>query len=901
MIRHTIALGAAFAVGLLTATGLLSLRTTILPTRVISESSRMKQEQKAIDRQAWPDAQREAQPVPHLDYYVYPRTFQSSVSVREGLAAAVSHRDAQIQALSLRKALFSNTWSCGGPFNAAGRMRIVRYHPSDPSIMYAGAAAGGVWKTTNSGASWFPLTDMLPTLAVGHLAIDPRNPETVYVGTGEGSNNYDAVYGNGLYKTTDGGRSWRNILTSIPNGDQCINQVELHPLGADTIFCAVSFGGSSGGVFKTTDGGGSWKNVLPGPARSVIVDRSNPRRVIAGMGYYNGTSLNGIFVSESNGDRFTFTKVTDNLPAPDSSGRIVLDQSISHPGTIFAAIVFAARRAPTSAGSSYPGDMDFMGLYKSTTGGTSWTRLPASDNASFKTFMRAQGDYNLFVRVHPTNPDIIFMGGIETWRSTNGGQSFTKISKQGDNLANAWVDMHSADFDPIDPKTLVVTGDGGVYRTRDCLANSVVWNELATNLATYQFYGIDFDRQNTSRVVGGTQDRRNNIGVVGNPNWTLLSWSGDGGYTAFDHKVPSTFYVESQYGNIARTDNNGGTFTRITNGLERTSGTSEYMSFIAPFLMHPTNNNVLFIAGNKVYRTNGKGAQWVAISDDLTKGTSWTRQFQDLSICTKNPDVLWGVTGSTGKAFRTTNSMAVDAVWTDVSGTDINQRLPALFLASVAVHPTNGDIAYVGTSSFDVKSGVYRTSDGGVTWKYMTGATPQTSLPKGPVGALVVYDKDPRIVFAGTDVGVYVSMDEGENWIPFGDGLPTVVIDDLKITPDGILYAGTHGRGLWMTSAILTRTDALAPIVDQGYALGTQYPNPASSTLTVPFTVAESGTVEIALYDASGHRVMIATRDNWTRGSHTTTVSVRTLRPGTYFLRMTAGSFSATRKVLIIR
>ncbi len=893
----------ALPVLIVTTTTGLFLDSELDPIRQAREAAEMKKETRARNRKAFPDERHDAGAVahPNRDYYIFPRTFNTSVPISQGVLAAMAHRDGQLRALALRKAAIDNAWTCVGPFNSAGRMRVVRYHPTNPDILYAGAASGGVWKSTNNGASWEPLTDNFPTLAIGHIAIDPRNPETVYAGTGEGTNNADAVYGTGLYKTTDGGATWKNCNIPVSTQDQCVNYVELHPAGADTVFAAMSFGSASGALYKSLNGGATWAKVIDGPARSVLVDRAKPNRVIVAMGYYNGTSTNGIYVSDRNGDRYSFTKVSTNLPPADSIGRIVMDASPSNPGAIMCIMVTSSKRA-ASSGGAYPGDLDLLGIFRSTNSGDSWERMPASNNVSVKGFMRAQGDYNCFVRFHPTNHNIVYMGGIETWRSTDFGVTWTKVSNQNDAMYSTWVDMHWGEFNPVNPNQMMVCGDGGIYRTNNSTDGKPTWQEMATGLATFQFYGISVDASTPKRVLGGTQDRRNNIGQVGNSNWTRLTWGGDGGYTCFDHKLPQTYYVESQYGNIARTDNNGGSFKGITTGLERGTDNSSLMSFVAPFLMHPTDNRTLFIAGHKVYRTGNQGGQWLPISEDLTKGTYWTRQFQDLSICTQNPNVLWGVTGSTGVVFRSENVMALadNVTWANVNGTDVSQKIPALFLNAIAAHPSDPKTAYVGTSAFDPKSGVYKTTDAGATWKFMSGSTPQTSLPKVPVGAIAVWERNPEVVFVGTDVGVYVSTDGGANWRPFGEGLPTVVIDDLKITPDDILFAGTHGRGAWMASAIIT-VDAEAQPTARTFTLGRNYPNPVASTTTLPFTIIERTHVRLAVYDASGRCVQTLVDDVRMPGDHLVQLDAARLQPGVYFYRLETGTERMTRKLAIVR
>lgn len=832
---------------------------------------------------------------PHLDWYIVPRIFNSTRRISEGLRAASIERERNLTTLAFRKQTFANAWSFIGPSNIAGRVRIVRYHPTNADIAFAGSASGGLFKSTDGGSTWTAKTDKLPTLAVGSLAFDPVNPDVMYMGTGEGSNNWDAVYGDGIYKSTDQGETWTNVMPGvIKDQDLAINDIVVHPLDRNMIFAAATYGGGTGALMRSTDGGGEWKAVLNGPARAVLIDRVNPDRIIVAFGYYGGRSSNGIYVSDERGERFSFNKVTVNLPAPDSIGRVVLDQSLVTPGTIIAAMQRAPKHAPTER-------QDFLGIFRSTDSGSSWEKLPSSSQVNLREVLRSQGDYNLYIRYHPTDPNVVFFGGINSWRSTDGGLSFRQATTQSGG-AGAWVDHHSVDFSPSNPDVMLLSSDGGVFRTNDCRRSTLVMVEVGTGLGTMQFYSMNYDRSKTSRVAGGTQDRRNNIGDASSPEWTqLINWGGDGGWVAFDYQDPKIFYVAYQYGRLGKTTNGGVTFFAIQEGLELRDANDNYMfSFVTPFIMHPTNRTILFVGGNKIYRTINSGSQWVPISENLTGTGSSLGQFQHLAFCKTNPDILYGVTGYSSIAYRTSNAMADPG---EVTWTRIDAGLPNLYLGDVAVHPTNGEIAYVGTAGFSPTSGVYKTTDGGSSWTFMKGDTPETKLPDVPVGAIAIWEKNPDVVFVGTDIGVYVSDDAGRNWRPFGDGLPNVVIDDLKITEDDILYAATHGRGMWMTSAILSSTEDAAKNRPLMFGLGQQYPNPVASSsnhLVMPFTLESAGHVTVRIHDAKGRLRRTVLDGHREAGAQQVTVSAAGLEPGAYFYELRAGAHRDVRKMVVI-
>jgi photosystem II stability/assembly factor-like uncharacterized protein len=825
---------------------------------------------------------------PNLDYYIIPRTWNSDRSISQGLNEAIAMQSFQ---KSMRKQALGATWTFVGPSNIAGRVRVVKYHPTNPDIMYAGSASGGLFKSTNGGSSWMAMTDHLPTLAIGHMAFDPVDPETIYIGTGEGSFNWDRVYGDGVYRSTDGGITWTNLMPELVRDiDLAINQVVVHPDDPSMIFAAATFGGGTGALFRSTDKGDSWQAVLNGPARDVIIDPYMKNRVIVGFGYYHGRSSNGLYYSDSLGKRFTFNKIVTNLPQPDSIGRIVIDASPSEPGLIICVMSRAPRFNPTA-------NQDFLGIFRSSDHGESWEKLPSSTQTNMREFLRAQGDYNLHIRFHPTNPDYVFVGGIEWWRSANRGDSFSRITNRDGATNSSWVDMHYISFKPDNPNVMAMSSDGGVFISRNALAATFTCEEANAGLACMQFYAMDVDRSNTHRVAGGTQDRRNNLGMATDPDgWKRLSWSGDGGYVAFDYTDPNIFYITSQYGNLARTTNGGTSFIRSINGLTRTDASGNYMfGFVTPFIMHPTLPKTIFLGGNRMYRTSNGMQNWTPISEDLTGATHSLSQIQDLSLCKSDPNVIYMVTGSSARAYRTSNAMADPS---SVSYSRIDEGLPRVYLGRVTVHPTNPDIAYVGTAAFSNVSGVYKTTDGGNTWTHMRGGSEETSLPLIPVGAIAIYEKNTDIVFAGTDIGVYISYDAGENWAPYGDGLPNVVVDDLKITPDDIMYAATHGRGMWMTSIVLDSKDVPKPLV---IALGQNYPNPFNPSTVIPFTLSQAEHARVRLYDSRGRLVRTLLDERRDAGEHTLQFDAGNLQSGVYIYELETPSQRQNRKMMLLR
>jgi hypothetical protein len=883
-------LGCVLMVSVITAYVLMENHMRFSSVRLVVASEFQKQ-RKSVKREAanW-RLSHPGQDAPNRDWYILPRTYNSSVSIANGLHTALQIRDEQLRSSSMLKTMSGNTWSFVGPNNIAGRVLAVKYDPSNPSIAYCGAASGGFWKSTDGGSSWFPLTDHFSTLAVSCIAIDKNNPNTIYFGTGEGAYNWDHIYGDGIYKSTDGGLTWKNIMSKvISNLDLAVNSIELHPSDPNIIFAATSYAGNSGGLYRTTDGGGTWQNVLSGPMRKVMLDPNNSSRVVVAQGLYSGSYKNGILISDSTGARFSFRKIASNLPRSDSIGNMSFDFSPSKPGAMIAVMQLATSYAS-------PAESDFLGVYRSTDSGETWERTPASSNKAYKQIFRGQGDYDLHIRFHPTNSNMVFLGGVELWRSLDFGSSWTQISAQNDMLYSAWADQHSCDFNPQNPNMMLVSSDGGVYRAQDNTTTKVPFQEYGKDLGTMQFYGMDFDKKNPNKVAGGTQDRRNNLGLVGDQGWNALNWGGDGGIFVFDHSNPLTFYLESQYGAMGKTTNGGGSFNSCTNGIERQDANHDYLvSWVMPIVMHPTNNKILFAAGNKVYKTLNGASTWVEISNDLTGGAGWSLQIQDLAFCKADPNYMYVCTGANPRVFRAKNALATGGVVWD----NVTNNLPRQWFGNIAVDPVDGNIAYVGTMSFDANGGLYKTTDAGATWTYCPGQSKETMLPKVPIGAIVVYPKNTNIVFVGTDVGVYVSYDGAINWAPYGTDLPTVVIDDMKITDNDILYAATHGRGMWMTNVVLSANDANP--VAWNASLGQNFPNPVNGSTSIPFQLATRQHARLCVYDVNGRLIRTLLDETRSAGDHSVLFNTSGLENGMYFYTVEAGGKKYSRKLIVLK
>ncbi len=823
-----------------------------------------------------------------LEWFVYQRTYNSRVPLDEGRRAAVQSLKEAVVWNALAKEGYANQWVSLGPENYAGRMRAIAVDPNDGNIVYAGAASGGLWKSYDGGASWVPLTDHLPSLAIGSIAIDPNNTQRIIIGTGEGTNNWDRVFGDDVYRSEDGGNTWTALNLPLPLHGKAFNKIVIHPLSADTIFVAASLS-SSGGVYKTTNAGKTWQNVISGPARDIVLDPFEPSRLYVAMGFSGGSGANGIYRSDRWGKRFSFARLANGLPKTDSIGRIQLAISPSRPNTLIAVIV---KR-------NYRNNDDLLGVYRTTDGGDSWQRMPASNLLNFRKFMNGQGDYNLAVAFHPRDENIVFVGGISIWRSTNFGESFIRVSGSSDPLYPVHVDQHVFAFDPVNPSRMYVGNDGGMYRCENTRATSrLQWTNLNNGLVTFQFYAMAFDPQAPEKLYGGTQDNGTNKGVVGSGAWNHIL-GGDGMYVVVDHKNSNIIYAESQFGTIRKSTNGGSSWMNIRAGINP----SQPAHWVTPIVMDPLNHLVLYTSRNVVYRTNSGGLQWTAISPDLTGSNSTFNQISSIAVAPSNTKVVYAVTGN-GRVWRTTNASSPNPVWERINGSG-SKKVPNLYLTRVTVDPVDADIAYVTTSSFDSRAGVYVTFDGGQTWDKLKGSGADV-LPNAPVNVIEVDPLDPTTLYVGTDVGMYISVDQGASWKPFGRGFPVVVVDDIKVTRTRVIYAASHGRGMWMTSTVLgVESDGTAPATVE---LRQNYPNPfgpgsQSRQLhtEISFSLNQRTSIELLLHDTSGKLVKTLLSGAVDAGTHAVVVDGADLTPGVYYYTLWTGREARVKKMVVVR
>lgn len=658
-------------------------------------------------------------------------------------------------------ALDVTAWTPIGPApigtnpTTTGRINSIAVNPNNPNIIYIAAATGGVWKTTDGGASWTPKTDTQCSLAMGSVVLDPANPNIVYAGTGEQNFSADSFYGCGVLRSSDGGNTWTRLgggIFSTATGGATISRVLVDPSGAGTLTGSKVFAATSFGLYRSVDSGQNWTNTLNGIVTDVAMDPLNSNTLYAAVGTIFGAAENGIYKSVNNG--VTWTKLAGGLPAANL-GRIVLSVAPSAPSTIYAAVQNSAT-------------FQLLGIFKSTDSGTSWAQLAAT-GASCST----QCWYDIHVTASPASANTVFFGGVNLYKSTDGGQTFAEVGQ----ASGVHVDHHGFAFQPGTPSVTYAGSDGGIWKSTDSGNN---WVSLNANLSITQFYGgASLHPTNAGTVMGGAQD--NGTLVTTGP----LAWAqvlgGDGGYTAIDFNDPTTRYAETQWtpgqGFIGpRRSDAGGPFNQKLTGINL----NDRGEFIAPITMSPSNPQTLYFGTFRIYRTTDRAENWAAISPDLTTGGTITAIAQAKS----NAQVIYA--GASDGSLQVTQNGGT--TWAAA-----NAGLPNRSVKWIVVHPTNPAIAFVVFSGFGTGH-VFRTTNSGANWINIS-----SDLPDVPVNSIVLDPAAPTTkIYVGTDLGIMGTSNGGTNWQPFNNGMPNVPVFDLVFNQTtNTLVAATHGRGMF--------------------------------------------------------------------------------------------------------
>lgn len=663
------------------------------------------------------------------------------------------------------------TWSIVGPVaypaNATGqptgmgRVNAIAFHPTNASIIYVGAPAGGIWKTTDGGASWVSLSSDMPTLGVSAIVVHPTNPDIIYIGSGDRDS--DDAPGMGVFKSTDGGATWAQMISGMVDG----NITKVNALAMDPNNSNIMFAATSTGLYRTTNGATTWSRYYTGSVwKDVRFKPGSSSTVYAAYG--------GSFYRTTNGGS-TWSPVT----IPVSGARIVIGVTPANPDYVYL----------TQTQSTSP--RIFNGLMRSTDSGATFTTMSTTPNiydyACNGSGTSSQATYDLCIAVDRNNADVLYVGSINTWKSTDGGATWSikthwvgSAFAPGDPTANCaasvHADHHVLEWSPL-TGALYLGHDGGISLTGD---GGATWLEITSNLAIAQVYKIGQSSSNPGLSINGYQDNGSAV-IAGGASTTVRG--GDGMECLIDYSDNNYRYTTGPNGSFSRSS--GGGYGSIKNNI------TESGAWVTPITLHRSDPNTMFAGYKNVWRTTNVKASstssvsWSAISTGESDNCIASEQSP------ANLDILY--VARAGSLKRSDNANAGSVAWTtcNLPGADAP--------TDVKAHPTNANIVYMTAGS-----GVFKSTDKGITWTNISSGLPALHIN------CIVYDRNSdEGLYIGNQAGVWYRDNSIGGWVHFSNGLPVVDVRELEIYQDvnpanSRLMAATYGRGLWSSDLYVT-------------------------------------------------------------------------------------------------
>jgi photosystem II stability/assembly factor-like uncharacterized protein len=710
-------------------------------------------------------------------------------------------------------------WENLGPIDMdghGGRMISHAFDPLVPEVVWAGSASGGLWLSENGGDSWSPKTDGIPSTGVGAIAIHPQDSNTLIIGTGEGFISFGRG-GIGAFKSTDKGLTWLPTSFVFPASvNVSVLKLAWHPTNHNIIWMAAT-----NGLWKSEDQGENWISIMSDGTNhqnfifdDIIIQLNNPDIMFVSQENV------GVLKSVDGGDNFTL--LNNGIPTTDINF-ISMDQCVSQPNILYASITRLS-------------DFSLHGLYKTSDNGDSWSKITNTPEAfcttnSLGTF--CQGWYDNTIGVSPENPDILFFGGITFWVSNNGGLNWIQKDRSLNNSSGntlpclTYIDHHDIGFDPHNSGTFYSFNDGGISKSED---NGTCWTSVNNGLVTAQFNSVASGRSNPDILIGGLQDH----GLFGANVGTNLQWERwgffDGANVAVDHTNPNFFFGTWINGIYWRSTNGTNSFAnQITNGMNLNENTS--FSHFAPIRMHPTNRGILLgSTQGGIYRSSNSGSSW-------SKNHS-ANVVTDLDFSFADPNICYAASWNNSNwFFHRSNDTGI--TW------EVTNNSPGWRVTDVKTSGLNSQIVFASRNGINTNTAhIYKSINGGDNWQAIQG-----DLPDIQVNAIAVDFQNDDILYAATDLGVFITINGGINWTEFNDNLPVTYTTDIEFNPiDRKIRVSTYGRGIWVTDAFGD------PLAIDNFTIDKInefiiYPNPTKSNFTISFNSSESENIEVSIYN----------------------------------------------------
>ena len=681
-------------------------------------------------------------------------------------------------------------WTSLGPGRVGGRTRAIVVHPDRPDTIWLGSVGGGIWRTDDGGASWHPVDDRMANLAVTTIVMDPNNSNVLYAGTGEGFHNLDAIRGAGIFRTINAA-AWSQLPATDSEDFRWVNRLAISADGS-TLLAATRTG-----IHRSADADhAGWAQVAGGNVTDVRFHPTDSDLAIAGGGMGEG----GALFSTDGGQTWS--------PASGitGTGRVELTYAAGDPDVVYASV-----------------DMDPSRIFRSTDGGQSY-QARASENANGfpAQHLGQQGWYDNTIWAGDPDTDVVVVGGIDLWRSTDGGDTLERISSWSE-TGSAHADHHAIvshpDYDGGANRTVFFANDGGIWRADDVTtvgndpSHTAGWISLVNGYAVTQFYGAAGNAA-TGAIIGGAQD---NGTLAFHPALGANSWTeilgGDGGACGADPVDPDFFYGEYVHLDLHRNDDgatsddqwwleyiSGSFFNSTIGDWDRKplpfripdAGTTDAL-FIAPFAVDPNDGDRILAGGSELWRTedaktpntNSTGPSWESIKPRLSS-FGLRNRITAVAIAPGDSDVVW-VGHERGNVFRSRDAQNAQPSWSEVG---VNGPLPARMCTRLVIDAADHDRVYATFGGYE-PGNLWTTDDAGASWQDISGA-----LPEAPARCLAIHPRRPTWLYLGTELGIFTSEDRGASWSPTNEGPTNCAVSDL-IWLGETLVCATHGRGMF--------------------------------------------------------------------------------------------------------
>lgn len=760
-------------------------------------------------------------------------------------------------------------WEALGPKNIGGRTLCLAIHPLDSNILFLGSASGGIWKSTTGGrgaAAWERIETGFPVLGVAAIAIDPSDPQTMYIGTGEVYSYENAMpniayrttrgtYGIGILKSTDGGATWAKSLDWTYQDLTGVQEIRINPLRPQTVWASTTQG-----LLRSYNSGASWQTIIDKPmAVDLEINHLDTTIVYVTFGSHDDNANSGIFRSTDGGQNFV--ELTNNLPA-SYSGKAELSLAPSNPKILYVSI----------------GNVQAQeGLYKSINGGDTFSKINSTDVSKY------QGWYSHDIAIKPDNPQYLVWGGIDAWISTNGGTGFTQVSYWyewffGQPLAGeaegpptyVHADIHHIYFHPQDATKVYVVCDGGLFVSSDSGGS---WQGRNGGYQTQQFYAnFSNSNQNADIALGGMQDNATAV-YTGSPSWTR-GIGGDGCCTAINPFEDQIMIGSSQYGNLALSGDGGQNWN---GGFPPSLGSNA--AFVAPFEYAPSNPDLLYLGEDILEVYDFNSGEWTALTPEGNLIIS-------LGISYNNSTDVFYTTAPTGSNPARVYRYNGPGQLTQING------LPNRMFTDIVRHPTNDEIVYAVCGGFGSQH-IWRTTNGGQSWTAI-----DNGIPDVPANCLLIDPLQTNHLYVGNDIGVWFSDNDGASWSFLGEGAPQAMqVMHLGISADRHLRVATHGLGVWQTPMVFE------PVSTQDLTFLNQnlqlFPNPATDYVMFSWKGVFLLRSVYSIYDAAG-KVVSAPQPIVFQALSSRKIQIGHLPSGTY---MVVFEFQGRRvsKQLVVR